>query len=239
MYEGRTVAVPARSEPRRATLWHDRPFAAPQAAADQLRPPARIAPQPRAVSDDVAGQIGAMDDLGLAAIVCDPCGRILAATTAAGPILEAQVMLGISAGRLIAIDPQGNAGLRAAIVRCSTVQDGEAERITLALAGADELPARLDLAPLHLHGGAPRCVILITENRPCRHAVQQLVSAFGLTRAEAEVAIDLAHGLSARDIAASRAASSDTVRKQTQAIFQKLGVSKATRLSFVIGPFLR
>ncbi|MDP1027110.1 LuxR C-terminal-related transcriptional regulator [Sphingomonas sp. KR1UV-12] len=234
-------------EGRRATIWLDRPFAAlrPDIAAFDgveptvARPSVRVVPAARQRQVEADARIAALDDLGLAAIVCDPSGRVLACSQPAAAILNAGEILAASAERLVAIDPQGHARLRAAIVRCGTAEAEEAERITLALTGADGLPARLDVAPLRQDGMSIGCIIQVTENRPGRQVVQQLVSAFGLTRAEAEVAIDLAHGLSAREIAERRSASSDTVRKQTQAIFQKLDVSKATRLSFVLGPFLR
>ncbi len=242
------TAAPAKAEPRRATRWLDRPFAATGAVA-RVMPIARQDQRPAARNDlrdsDAALQVAAFDDLSLAAIACDPCGRILARSAAAAPIVDAGEILASSAGRLIATDAHDHARLRAALVHCSTADagsngganGGDGDTITLAMMRRDGLPTRLDLAPLrNVPGG---CIILVTENRPCGQATQQLVTAFGLTRAEAEVAIDLVHGLSARDIATRRSASSDTVRKQTQAIFQKLGVSKATRLSYVIGPFLR
>jgi len=233
-------APPHAAEPRRATIWLDRPFAAPVPSVTPpgARPIARLVPALRQLQVEAAARIAAFDDLGLAAIVCDASGRMLASSRAATAVLHMADILAQSADRLVAIDPQCHARLRAAIVRCGTAEEDEVEQITLALVGADGLPARLDIAPLRQAGGGC-CLILITPNHHGRQAVQQLVSAFGLTRAEAEVAIDLAHGLSARDIAARRSASSDTVRKQTQAIFQKLDVSKATRLSFILGPFLR
>lgn len=56
--------------------------------------------------------------------------------------------------------------------------------------------------------------------------VADLVSTFALTHAEAEVAIQLANGLSLKDIANQKRASMETIRSQLKSIFGKLGVHR-------------
>jgi len=61
--------------------------------------------------------------------------------------------------------------------------------------------------------------------RPSLPPVGLLIDLFGLTRAEAEVAVALAGGVTAEDVARTRRVSLDTVRTQVRAILRKTGAA--------------
>ncbi|KXU86994.1 hypothetical protein CI15_16685 [Paraburkholderia monticola] len=61
--------------------------------------------------------------------------------------------------------------------------------------------------------------------RPSSPPVGLLIDLFGLTRAEAEVAVALAGGVTAEDVARTRRVSLDTVRSQIRTVLRKTGAS--------------
>jgi DNA-binding CsgD family transcriptional regulator len=65
-------------------------------------------------------------------------------------------------------------------------------------------------------------------------AVDRLREAFGLTRAEAEIALALTEDKGAAEIAEARGVSEETVRSQSQAIFRKVGVSRRAALIRIV-----
>jgi DNA-binding CsgD family transcriptional regulator/PAS domain-containing protein len=67
-----------------------------------------------------------------------------------------------------------------------------------------------------------------------RTAGQRLQGLFGLTQAEANVAISLTEDRTILEIAAGRGVSDETVRSQIKAIFRKVGVSRRTGLIQIV-----
>ncbi len=63
---------------------------------------------------------------------------------------------------------------------------------------------------------------------------QTLVEAYGLSAAQAQVALLLAEGLSLKDISEHRKTSINTVRKQVQNISQKMGLSRQTEIALTV-----
>jgi len=74
-----------------------------------------------------------------------------------------------------------------------------------------------------IHGAAT----VLTRHllRPSSPPVRLLIDLFGLTRAEAEVAVALAGGVTAEDVASTRRVSLDTVRSQIRTVLRKTGAS--------------
>jgi DNA-binding CsgD family transcriptional regulator/PAS domain-containing protein len=72
-----------------------------------------------------------------------------------------------------------------------------------------------------IHGAAT----VLTRHllRPSLPPVRLIIDLFGLTRAEAEVAVALAGGVTAEDVARTRCVSLDTVRSQIRTILRKTG----------------
>jgi DNA-binding CsgD family transcriptional regulator len=74
-----------------------------------------------------------------------------------------------------------------------------------------------------IHGAAT----VLTRHllRPSSPPIGLLIDLFGLTRSEAEVAVALAGGVTAEDVARIRRVSLDTVRTQIRTILRKTGAA--------------
>jgi DNA-binding NarL/FixJ family response regulator len=62
---------------------------------------------------------------------------------------------------------------------------------------------------------------------------------FGLSVAEADIALALARGATREDIAAARKSSVQTVKAQLKSTFAKVGVSREVELVSMLGEMLR
>jgi DNA-binding CsgD family transcriptional regulator len=74
-----------------------------------------------------------------------------------------------------------------------------------------------------IHGAAT--VLVRHLLRPSSPPARLLIDLFGLTRSEAEVAVALAGGVTAEDVARTRRVSLDTVRSQIRTILRKTGAT--------------
>jgi DNA-binding CsgD family transcriptional regulator len=97
-----------------------------------------------------------------------------------------------------------------------------------------EHPLMLMLAPVE-HSGLPGyehsragnvAIFLSDPESTFSMPAESLNRLYGLTPAEANVAIQLANGLSPKDIAENNGVGNETVRSQLKSIFSKLGVQK-------------
>ena len=78
-------------------------------------------------------------------------------------------------------------------------------------------------------------LVMVQRVGPTVPNVRELVSRFGLTQREAEVARRLALGHSDREIAAALGLSPHTVRHHAEAVFLKVGVSSRKALILHLG----
>jgi DNA-binding CsgD family transcriptional regulator len=76
--------------------------------------------------------------------------------------------------------------------------------------------------------------VAISDTLPLPRTTDLLRRTFGLTRAEAEVALEVAEGMSAKDIGDRRGVSASTVRVQIQAVLQKTGLRKTSALTSLV-----
>ena len=125
----------------------------------------------------------------------------------------------IALRRLVASAARGESG---GSLRIRTRDEaGEQPRIQAALVSPAPIGALEDAGPgLHDSGGLIMVVIEDLARRVTPSAAM-LRGVFGFTRAEAEVAIALAGGSGAEEVASSREVSLETVRSQIRAILQK------------------
>ena len=65
-------------------------------------------------------------------------------------------------------------------------------------------------------------------------AIGPLQQCFGLTNAEAIVAISIAEGLSIGEIAAQRSVAADTIRSQLKTVAAKLGCTRQTQIAAIV-----
>jgi len=77
-------------------------------------------------------------------------------------------------------------------------------------------------------------VIIVDLDKPLPIKAQTLVDIFDMTPAEARVALQIAEGLTAIEVASSLGMSHGTVRTHLKRVFSKVGVTNQTRLAVEI-----
>ena len=82
---------------------------------------------------------------------------------------------------------------------------------------------------------APRAIMIARVGAPTDRHVQLLMRTFGLTPAEADIAIRLAAGQSRADIAAARGVSAETLKVQLRSIYDKTGCRRESQLVRIVG----
>ena len=74
----------------------------------------------------------------------------------------------------------------------------------------------------------------IEPNVDAAKVVPHLVALFGLTNAEAQIAVSLANGQSVDQIALERSSGSQTVRSQVKAIMSKLSTHRQSEVASIV-----
>lgn len=228
------------------TRAQDHPQRADMDMMAQLLPHVQTAmtTQKRLNDRNVGSSLASLDMLDLAAFLCDARGKVIARTRAAQALAQAGDIVRVQQGSLQAAVARQDEALQAALRRATRpVADGPAQlrHATIALTDANGRPCRVDVAPVPpgqwtLPVGAA-CIATVARPRPVDDPRLLLAQAYGLTATEAAVALDLAQGMTASEIAAQRGVSSETVRVQVRAVLRKTDVSKATALAAIIGRF--
>lgn len=181
----------------------------------------------------VAGALEAMD---AAAIILDQRGRVLTMTPAAELLASAQTHIRVHAGALAAIKLRSDTELQKALARGLAARNGAHASLVWLEAARPDLGAQsCEIYALPLRewnfGEQPR--LLIAFRRPTewqtRHRAS-LQERFGLTVAEAEVAMQAAKGSSREEIAQSRRVTTETVSTQFKQIYRKADVSHSGAL---------
>lgn len=162
---------------------------------------------------------------GLQPMVCGPDGALLheAEPLRPGP-------LRLSAGRIAAVARDDDAALRTALREA--VVSGR-DRV-LVLGRDSETPAVVDVLPPlagHGHRFRPYAVVLL-RGRVADGAQRApiLKQLYGLTAAEASIALAVTEGAPLGAIAARRGVAASTVRAQVKTIFAKVGVGRQVEL---------
>ncbi len=164
---------------------------------------------------------------GLQPIICAPDGAVLHGPE---PELLQGAPLRVAAGRLLAACPKEDVRLRAALRAA-----GERGREDVLVLGRETAtPAVADILP-PLTGAAPRfrrhaMVLLRGRTADARARAPILQQLYGLTSAEAHVALAVTDGAPVSDIAARRGVAASTVRAQVKAILSKVGVGRQLEL---------
>jgi DNA-binding CsgD family transcriptional regulator len=185
--------------------------------------------------EDDAGRLalGAMESLGIAAILCDFEGRIVAVSGPAQRLLSEGRLIAQRASVLRAVNAQSERALRAAVEQGASLQSlfrprasafllRDANGVAMRVADVTPLPS----SSINFRIGAR---LLVTIGVPTPRT-KGLLTGLGLTPAEADVAHALVAGANVRDIADRRKVSIETVRAQLKAVFAKLGVRRQGEL---------
>lgn len=185
---------------------------------------------------------GALESVAAAVFICEADARIRAQTPAAEDLLRAGRLVA-SGGRLAAPGAQDARALRHAIAEQAGRLRQPAQ--TLALAAAPgSLPLLIDIcaAPDRSWdlGFKPQIFVIARSGRRWHgSAVTILALLYGLSVAEADVALRLAQGEAREAIAEARNARLETVRAQLKSAFAKLGINREVELVAMLGEMLR
>lgn len=180
---------------------------------------------------------GALEALSLAVFVCDVRGLVRAMTPAAETLVSEGAVLRMQGGRLRAGTCEQTRALEQAIgcVARGLERPGEPLARSLLLGDARKTPLALEIVPLprraYAFGFEPRALILVRGRQRSASALTTLLrAAYGLTSAEADVAVRLGEGGTPEAIADARASSLATVRAQMRALYAKLDVHNLNEL---------
>lgn len=212
------------------------PFAPEHLAALQSveRPLARLV-ETRARFAALEGAAGTLrsglDRLGHAVFFLSSGGRIVDVNAAAEEVLEAGDPLAAKQGLLTAPHVPVDEMLKAALHRLMSGTGDASEALVLFPRG--NVPVTMSLFRLPGSGAPAQIMALLPVSRRSTQA-SRLTKIFGLTAAEADVALRLAEGSDAREIAAERGTSIGTVRLQLGKIAEKLGCSRQTQIVAIV-----
>jgi DNA-binding CsgD family transcriptional regulator/PAS domain-containing protein len=183
------------------------------------------------------GMGAAMDRSPCGVIVLDDAGRIRRTNAIAEARLAEAGGVCVVAGRLSAVQPKVVAELQALISAAASpdlaVRTGGS--MTLAVPGK-RFPLSVTVAPVRSPAFAVfdhRPAVIVCINDPeaeTQISEETLRALFGLTRAEARVAIATTRGGTARQVAATLGLSVHTVRNQLQSVLEKTGASRQSEL---------
>lgn len=186
-----------------------------------------------------------LEGLGMAAFLCDQRARVQGMTPAAEKLVEGGAPLSLVAGQLRTSRRDNQAILATALteVAFSVVRPGKPVARTIVLrAESGSQPLLLDLVQLtrmeHELTFNPKVLIVARTARQDggqRGAI--LRQAFGLTAAEADVAIRIARGESTAEIAESRRSTLGTVRIQLKSVMVKMQVRRQTEIAAKVASF--
>ncbi len=159
--------------------------------------------------------------LAFAAIVIDRNFRIVAMTSAAEHVLQAEDILVVRNGRIEGASGTDTIKLNEAFRRFMNAGSKTERSESFIIAGKNDTVANIRFSPLVLSDGLLGQAMAILSVEPLQASAQVLGR---LTTAEAEVAAALLAGGRATEIACRRNVSVETVRSQIKSIYAKFDV---------------
>jgi DNA-binding CsgD family transcriptional regulator len=183
--------------------------------------------------------LGAFDAVRIPAFLINAWGALVAVTSAADEILRSGTLLRANRGRLEAFDRLSMRSLESALrLAMSEGPPGSASHpVVLRDANVARRVAelcRLPAPPSGVRLGAAFMLALARAPAPFERSKSIVIASYGLTDAEAEIAIRLAGGMLVEEIALRRKVRPDTIRTKLQGMFAKMGVSSQIQLASTI-----
>lgn len=169
----------------------------------------------------------ALDQLGHASFTLGPGRRVLHMNRLAAAIVERGELLKVRHGRLSAVGTADEARLSAAVARAVAAKP---ESGALLLCGHGGQWHSATLVPTWCKGARQIVLIVSDPGRTDPTAEQRLRAIYGLSQAEAEVAVALAQGLAPSEVAERRATSIGTTRAQIKAVAGKMGIGRQSEI---------
>jgi DNA-binding CsgD family transcriptional regulator len=175
--------------------------------------------------------------LGLAALVLDEAGKVLAANA----LIEGMVNLvhWRSADRVTLKDRRADEMLAEALARIALNDNGGVcsfpvrDAVTGALMVGHVVPVRFSARDIFARSAA--VFVLMPVAAPGSPPVELVMSLFDLTPAEARVARGLAAGKTVDDLAGDNGVSPNTVRVQVRGVLEKTGCQRQTDVVALLG----
>ncbi len=178
-----------------------------------------------------------LDRLPWAIVVVDAAGRLLSCNATGEALLRAGDGLALRRGRLAAAAPKETGALLSAIRQAGVAADGAAQPpAALALPRPSlKRPLEVLVAPLRrtpARPGQPAAVALFVSDpeRRAEPAVDALRRLYGLSKAEATLAVALVDGSGLGEAAARLGISRATAKTQLQAVFAKTDTRRQAQL---------
>ncbi|WP_020647899.1 alpha/beta fold hydrolase [Solimonas variicoloris] len=169
----------------------------------------------------------ALDRLPVGMAIVDRDGRVSGMNRALLEVTRGKGALRLEQGRLVATPA---APLQAAIRAAIDQPDGAGRSLHLDANSADALSLLVSRMALKGRADASRAVVFVASRRTHQLSEQALMSAFGLTPAEARVTQGLVRGRTLEQIARAHAVTIHTTRAQLKAVFAKTGVRRQPEL---------
>jgi DNA-binding CsgD family transcriptional regulator/PAS domain-containing protein len=182
---------------------------------------------------------GAVDQLSVATIILDEQGRLLTTNGVARALLDEGDGLSLRDQRLHIQGRDLNRELQAALEAILKSRQGGETSVVRALrvprsAGRSDLGLVIRPVPTSewSEGQSSPCAAVFISDPDLRESASQqsLGQLFGLTPAEANLALLLARGLSLAEVSEAQNISQHTARAQLKSIFAKTGVSRQAEL---------
>jgi DNA-binding CsgD family transcriptional regulator/PAS domain-containing protein len=208
----------------------------------------RAAVKTQLLLDGQAGRLlaGALDSLSIAGFVCDEDGQVQACSQPAEALIESSGLLDVRLGRLTTFGAANVEALERAIRRAALgAAPGLAppsSTVVLRCGSEARPPLVLDVLSLPAKPGAftggRKVLVAVRGGRVASDAARMLELAYGLTQAEALVAIEMVRGRSREAVAGLRGVSVGTVRSQLKSIFHKLHLRRESELVALLAPLV-
>jgi len=190
-----------------------------------------------AASINHSAAIGVVDRLDEGVLFVDESARVVFANPAAEALMDdAEAGLRRSGGVLQAAALSETAALHAAIARCAGPDHRRGAALSLSR-GPDRSPLAVRVAPVvnnlpsWMTGRRPVAIITVSDpSRQAKPAARQLQDQFGLTRAQAALAIEILAGDGIQAAADRLGVTRATARTHLARIFEKTGANRQAEL---------
>lgn len=186
-----------------------------------------------------------LDRLDAGVLVVEGSRWIVHANALAQAMLRDNAEIGVLNGRLIVRHAELNARLTALVRDSAELARGRPAMPPPSPLGAmaiprdDRLPLTLAVAPLRAAGSGdgrqPLALVFLRDPERATPVLEQLRDLFGLTRAEAAIAAELARGRSLAEIGGALGIGPATVRSHLKKILAKTGTSRQAEAVSLIG----
>lgn len=174
-----------------------------------------------------------LDHMGQAALTVRPDGTLVHANAAGESLLRRGDSLALRHGVVSALSSQTAPRLRRAIGEACAPSGMEAAALLIDRPSGKPLAA--SVMPFRSPGGRRDALIIVRDEAGVgSEAAHFLRSLYGLTRAEAEIAVRIADGINPAGVASERGVSVATVRAQVKALAAKLGCGRQSEIAALV-----